>query len=51
MAFVGCADGMYGVWGDRSAPNASGGGVAEFFETAIEPVEYVDIQYGKEQEE
>lgn len=51
VAFVGCADGMYGVWGDRADPNASGGGAAEFFETAIEPVEYVDIQYGKEQEE
>lgn len=51
VAFVGCADGMYGVWGDRADPNTSGGGAAEFFETAIEPVEYVDIQYGKEQEE
>ena len=45
------SNGAYGISGMSVVPNASGGGTTEMVEKAIEPIEGVDIQYGKEQQE
>lgn len=44
VTFVGLADGMYGVFGSKSVPNPSGGGLHEFAEAEISVIEEVIIQ-------
>ena len=51
VSFVLAASGYYGISGMKEAPSSSGGGTAEMVKTAIEPIEGVDIQYGREEEE
>lgn len=44
VSFVGMADGAYGVFGSKSVPNPSGGGLKEFTEAETPGIEEVMIQ-------
>lgn len=44
VSFAGTADGEYGVIGNKSVPNPSGGGLREFMEAEISVIEEVIIQ-------
>lgn len=44
VAYVGLADGEYGVHGSRATPNPSGGGLKEFAEAEISAIKEVNIQ-------